>query len=280
MTPPTRIRAGEWEISYTRVGCGPALVLLHGGSPGASGLGNFHGNVDALSRRFTTYVIDFPGWGASSKNLIPAGTWGNPLEAGGRAVVAFMDAAGIARAHLMGSSFGASAALHAAMSVPDRVSRLVLMAPGGGVPAPGKATPALGKLFGYYAGDGPSREKFKGLAQHLVYDKALVTPEWLEPRYQASLDRSVIANPPLRLPPGYVPEPSQALCNDPRLKDLRAPVLFIWGRDDEVQPVSCLDSFASIPRQDAVVLGKCGHLPYWEHADKVNELAAWLFDRE
>src|SRR5439155_1917587 len=100
--------------------------------------------------------------------------------------------------------------------------------------------------------------------------------EWLEPRYAASIDEAVLANPPLRLPPGYVPDPSTALCNDPRLKRLATPVLFIWGRNDQVQPVSCLASFKAIPNQDAVILGDCGHLPYWEQAAKVNDLACWF----
>lgn len=270
------VRTGEWDISYTCQGTGPALLLLHGGSPGASGNSNFHGNVPALAKHFTTYVFDFPGWGSSSKNLVPAGSWGNPLEAGGRAVLGFMDAMGLANAHLMGSSFGGAAALHAAMAAPDRVRRIVLLAPGGGIPAPGTSGSALGQLFRYYTGEGPSRQKFEGLARHLVHDPALITPEWLEPRYAASVDEAVRANPPLRLPPGYVPDPSTALCKDPRLQRLAAPVLFIWGRDDQVQPVSCLESFHAIPNQDAVILGRCGHLPYWEQATKVNDLACWF----
>jgi len=273
------VSCGDWEISFTVQGEGPALVLLHGGSPGASGASNFHANVQVLAKRFTTYVMDFPGWGASSKNLVSAGTWGNPLEAGGKAVLAFMQAVGIGKAHLMGSSFGGAAALHAAMLRPDSVDRLVLMAPGGGIPRPGTAGPALSKLFGYYAGEGPSLAKFAGLAHDLVFDKSRISQAWLQERYEASLDKEITANPPLRLPPGYVPQPAQALCNDPRLAQLRSSVLFMWGANDEVQPVSCLESFSAIPRQDAVILGECGHLPYWEQADKVNELALWFLSR-
>ena len=276
MMARSAVRHGDWRISYSSKGQGPALVLLHGGLPSASGDGNFHQNVDALTQHFTTYLIDFPGWGASSKNLLPAGTWGNPLEAAGKVVLGFLDALGIGSAHLMGGSFGAAAALYAAMLRPDKVEKLILMVPGGGIPAPGVPVPALVKLFGYYAGEKPSQEKFEDLARHMVYDKSLITGDWLRARYEASLDGEVMANPPLRLPPGFVPEPSQSLCRDERLKAVVAPTLFIWGRDDEVQPVSCLESFNAIPQQDALILGRCGHMPYWEHPGKVNDIATWF----
>ena len=48
-----------------RGGRGPAVVLLHGSGPGASGWSNFQPNLPALSQRFRAIAVDMPGWGAS-----------------------------------------------------------------------------------------------------------------------------------------------------------------------------------------------------------------------
>ena len=71
--------------------------MLHGGGPGATGASNYGKNVEALSRHHRCWVIDFPGWGRSSKNLNAFGGEG-PFQNGARAVLAFMDAMGLQRA--------------------------------------------------------------------------------------------------------------------------------------------------------------------------------------
>ena len=96
----SQIAKGEgWHIHYSVHGDGPALMLLHGGGPGATGASNYGKNIAALAKHFRCYVIDFPGWGRSSKNLESFGGAG-PYQNGGRALLAFMDAMGIERAHM------------------------------------------------------------------------------------------------------------------------------------------------------------------------------------
>jgi len=40
------------KIHYHEAGKGPAVVLLHGGGPGASSWSNFKGNIGELSKRY------------------------------------------------------------------------------------------------------------------------------------------------------------------------------------------------------------------------------------
>src|SRR5699024_12025880 len=47
------------------------------------------------------------------------------------AIVALMDELGIERAHMVGNSLGAGAAVRLALDYPDRAGKLVLMGPGG-----------------------------------------------------------------------------------------------------------------------------------------------------
>jgi pimeloyl-ACP methyl ester carboxylesterase len=271
----------DWRIHYTVQGSGPALILLHGGGPGATGASNYSRNVDALARSFTTYVIDFPGWGQSSKNLDGFGS-PSPFFNGGRAVKAFVDALDIPKAHLVGNSFGGSSAYCMAMENPARVDRVVTMGPGGawveGVPI----TEGILQLLTYYMGDGPSHEKLTAFLGNLVHDTSVITPELVEARFKASNHPEIIANPPLRLPPGASgPPPKHAhLSEDPRLATLPHRCLLIWGKQDKVNVPQGVESFSKIADQDVVLLNNTGHWAQWEQADKFNELVTWFLTRK
>jgi 4,5:9,10-diseco-3-hydroxy-5,9,17-trioxoandrosta-1(10),2-diene-4-oate hydrolase len=267
----------DWRIHYTVQGSGPALILLHGAGPGATGYGNFNRNIDALAKNFTTYVIDFPGWGKSSKNLNAFGA-PSPFINCGRSVKAFMDSMGIAKTHLVGNSLGGAAAYYLAMETPGHVDRIVTMGPGGayleGVP------PSEGviQLLTYYLGDGPSREKVAGFLNNLVHDTSVITDEVIDARYQASLDPEIIANPPVRMPAGPPPKQSY-LSEDPRLAQLSHRCLLIWGQQDKVNVPAGVKAFSVVPDQDVILFDNTGHWAQWEQADKFNELVTWFLNR-
>ena len=276
-----RFENGEaWRIHYRAHGSGPDVVLLHGGGPGATGASNYSKNIDALSAHFRCWVIDFPGWGLSSKNLSAFGGPG-PFQSGGRAVRAFMDALHIERAHLVGNSFGGSAALCLAMDEPQRVARLVLMGPGGGVVA-GATGPTEGirQLLTYYLGDGPSLDKLKAFIGNLVHDTALLTPALIQQRFEASNDAEIRANPPLVPPPGG-PGKETFISLDPRLATLPHRALFVWGLQDKVNPVAGLEPFKAMPNADCLLLSRCGHWAQWEHPQRFNDVVtSFLLDAD
>lgn len=261
----------QWRIAYQVSGAGEDVILLHGGGPGATGSSNYSKNVQALSPHFRCWVLDFPGWGQSTKNLNAFGGLG-PFHNGGRAVRAFMDAIGLARAHLIGNSFGGASALCLAMDNPERVDKLVLMGPGGGVVA-GATGPTEGikQLLTYYLGDGPSLEKLQAFIGNLVYDTTLLTPELIRQRFDASNDPEIRANPPL-VPPSGGPGKETFISLDPRLATLPHRTLFIWGLQDKVNPVEGLEPFKAIPNADYLLLSRCGHWAQWEHPQRFNDV--------
>ena len=263
----------SWRIGYQVSGSGEDVVLLHGGGPGATGASNYGKNVEALSRHFRCWVIDFPGWGSSSKNLNAFGGLG-PFHNGGRAVLAFMDALGIERAHLIGNSFGGASALCLAMDAPQRVGKLVLMGPAGGVVA-GATGPTEGikQLLTYYLGEGPSLEKLQAFIGNLVHDQSLLTPELVRLRFDASNDPEIRANPPLVRPPGG-PGKETFISLDPRLASVSNRTLFIWGLQDRVNLVAGLEPFKVMPNADYLLLSRCGHWAQWEHPQRFNDVAS------
>jgi pimeloyl-ACP methyl ester carboxylesterase len=261
----------RWRIHYRVHGAGPDVVMLHGGGPGATGASNYSKNIGALSQHFRLWVIDFPGWGKSSKNLNAFGGPG-PFQNGGRALEAFMDTVGLDKAHLVGNSFGGSAALCLAMESPERVDKLVLMGPGGGVVAGAKGpTEGIKLLLTYYLNEGPTIEKLSAFVEHLVFNRSLITPEILKARFDASDDPEIRANPPLVPPPGG-PGKETFISLDPRLATLRRRALFIWGIQDKVNPLAGMEPFRAMPNADFVLLTNCGHWAQWEHPDRFNDL--------
>lgn len=107
---------------------------LHGAPPGAPPLVLVHGvcvssrymlpAAVALAPDFAVRVPDLPGFGLSGRASRPLA-----VRALAEALIAWLDAAGIDRAALLGNSVGCQIAVEAALEAPDRVGPLILTGP-------------------------------------------------------------------------------------------------------------------------------------------------------
>ena len=108
-------------------GSGVPIVHVHGFAISGAYL---MPTARALASRWVNVVPDLPGYGRSQRRDhvldIPAG-------AGGRALLAVLDALDIEKAVLVGNSMGCPISLEVAHAAPERVHRLVLVSPAGGV---------------------------------------------------------------------------------------------------------------------------------------------------
>ena len=260
-------------IFVAETGSGPAVVMLHGGGPGASGVSNYSRNIDALAQHFRVIVPDMPGYGRSVKGVDQDDPFGYLADM----IRGLLDELGIDTAHLIGNSYGGAAALRLALDTPHRVGKLVLMGPGGIGTTRGVPTAGLKSLLSYYGGDGPSREKLETFIRtYLVYDGASVPDELIDLRYQASIDPEVVANPPLRRPSGPTALRTlwrMDLTRDSRLKTLQTPTLVLWGRDDKVnRPAGGPMLLNTMPNAELVMTSHTGHWMQWERAELFNQL--------
>ncbi len=57
-----KVKVGELDIHYVTGGQGDPLVVIHGG---ANGAGAWRENLLELSKNYTVYVPDMPGFGKS-----------------------------------------------------------------------------------------------------------------------------------------------------------------------------------------------------------------------
>lgn len=258
-------------IHYAEAGSGPVVVLLHGGGPGASGVSNYSRNIDALAEHFRVIVPDMPGYGKSSKVINRDDPFGGLAEG----VRGLLDRLGIAKASLVGNSYGGAAALRFALEHPQRVERMVLMGPGGVGTTRALPTSGLNCLLDYYSGNGPSREKLsKFIKDYLVYDASQVSDEIIDLRYQSSIDPDVVANPPLRRPSGLTAPLTlwrMDFTRDSRLKNLQTPTLVVWGAADKVnRPDGGRLLAETMPNCDLLLVSKTGHWVQWERAEFFN----------
>ncbi|RQR27793.1 alpha/beta fold hydrolase [Burkholderia sp. Bp9143] len=262
------VRVGARRIFLAEAGEGPAVLMLHGGGPGASGVSNYARNIEALARHYRVLVPDMPGYGRSTKGVDRNDPFGD--LAGG--MLGLLDALGIRHAHAIGNSLGGACALRMALERPDAIGRLVLMGPGGVNTTRQIPTPGLKRLLNYYKGTGPSLEKLTTFIRgDLVFDGSLVPEAVIQERFQASIDPEVVASPPLLGPKGIPKFSKIDFTRDARLASVRNPTLVLWGTDDKVNRPSGAHALQQrMPNCDVYMFSNTGHWVQWERANEFN----------
>lgn len=109
------------RLHYNEAGTGPALICTHGGGPGANAWDNTKWVLDELAQHFRVFLMDLPGFGESQKNVsrqgAPMDVFCSRLQRG------FLDALGIERTHLYGSSAFSATALRFGINYPHPARR-------------------------------------------------------------------------------------------------------------------------------------------------------------
>lgn len=253
----------------------PALVLLHGGGPGASGWSNYAGNIPALAERFRVIVPDQAGYGGShvpSQEQIERGI----LRHNADVLVQLLDHLAVERAHVVGNSQGGGTALRLALDHPGRVGRLVLMGPMMGGIATTTVEPTEGqrRLVTFYAPPGPSKERLRELLEIMVHDASLVTDELVDARFAAATSPEAASffaafGAAFRAGKGV-----DELWRE--IDRVEHPTLLLWGRDDRVLPVdSALFMLKRMRDVRLLVFGACGH---WVQAERRAEFDRAVID--
>ena len=263
---------GGVRVRYHDIGSGPVLVLIHGSGPGASGWSNYNRNVAALSRSFRLIIPDLPGFGQSDMKPIDAkvpGWWTDVMRG-------LLDALGIAKAHFVGNSMGGMVTLKLAMESPERIDRMLLMGPGGGMPVFSTwPSPGIITLVTAYEGEGITAAKVRGFISASLFDQSAITDELVAQRLAAATDPRIVAQPPMRPGPGGPPED---LWRDARLTRLPHETLILWGREDRVLPLdNAMILLKQIPRAQLHVIPQCGHWVMWEQAAEFDRIALSFF---
>ena len=272
-----RIKEGErdMQLHYNDVGQGTeTVVMLHGSGPGATGWANFNRNVEPLvAAGYRVILMDCFGWGKSD----PIVCKGSRSELNARTLKGLLDALDIERVHIIGNSMGGHSAVAFALAEPQRVGKLVLM--GGGTGGPSQFVPmpteGIKLLQGLYRN--PTIENLQRMMSVFVFDSSSLTEDLM----QARLDNMLSQRQHLKnFVASTAANPKQFNDYGPRLGEVSAPTLIIWGRDDRFVPMDVgLRLMAGLPNADMHIFGRCGHWAQWEHADKFNRMVVEFLAR-
>lgn len=246
------------KLHYLDVGTGPVVLWLHGSGPGASGHSNFKTNYPAfVEAGYRNIVLDLPGFGRSDK----PDDIEYHLEFFVECLNQFLETTGIERCTLLGNSLGGAIALGQALTYPDSVERLILMAPGG---VEERETyfqmEGIKRMVEVY-GQGPMGvNEMRQVMKLQLFDASQLEDSLLAER------AAVAATQPANLfSTMLVPNMTE------RLGELRCPILGFWGSNDRFNPPAGMFKFLQhAPQARFLMLNRCGHWVQVEHTDLFN----------
>ena len=197
------------EFRWLERGEGEPVVLLHGLM---GRMDHWDAILDHLGDQCRPMALSLPIFDARLGDVSIPGL--------ARHVARFLDALDIPRAVVGGNSLGGHVALELALSCPHRVSGLILAGSSG--------------LFerGFTRGvpRRPTEEYVRAKLEEVVYDRALVTPGWVESVRETANTRACA----LRIV--RFAKAAKRDCIAERLPGLRLPTLLVWGMNDAVTP--------------------------------------------
>jgi len=251
------------------------FVLLHGFTFNAF---TWNQLLDAFAAQGRVVAYDQIPYGLSAK-LLP-GTWigENPYSkaAARKQLFAFMDALEIEQAILVGNSSGGTLALEAALSRPDRIAALILLAPWVHANRP---------ILPDWLAQLPQTQRLTLLlARYLGGESPLLDYSYADPT-RIDDQRRVLTGIHREMANWDVAW--SALLNhsltDPveisaHLAEVKQPVLVVAGAMDQVVPVADSEAAAAeLPNAQFRLLPDCGHVPQEEcPAQVADAVSSWL----
>ncbi len=274
------LRVGRLNVHHTHGGRGrPPVLFVHG--LGSSGYIEWRFNLPYFARTHRVLAPDLPGFGRTDK---PRGErYGVPLFA--RTLVRYLDAAGIARAAVVGTSMGGRVALELAVRFGGRVEKLVLVnSLGLGRPQmqliyPLMMLPGIGEAAMSVARQAVNRVP-PGLIRRFAARYTGISADLertMDDSYLADLREMLMAE---GYPQAYLAtvrsmaRPAALFSmhdQTDRLKELRMPVMLVWGADDPLFPLShATRAHSLLPGSRLAVIEGAGHTPQSERPDEFN----------
>jgi len=273
---------------YYEMGKGEPLLLLHGGGlKGRSSANVWSKNIPGLAKHFHVFAPDRLG----------SGLTGNPLEDKDYNIPGeieflrnFLETMKIHQVNLLGHSAGGALAFYFSIAHPEMVKTLIIVAPGGEVPAGGvqKEEEFLAKCPKEPA---TAAWKCRIRAQTVKPDVAFDDDDyWQSGYYMMAQPKAKVTAAKLKAGAGEPLRTEQAAAWRQSMMDrvekdgvLQMPVLLYWGRQDPTdwaindpvskmqQGLALLDAIgAKDPHVQMVVLNDAGHYMYREYPELFN----------
>jgi pimeloyl-ACP methyl ester carboxylesterase len=264
LAAPSDLRqVGLWQLHVRDSGPSkdlthaPAVVMLHGF--GAS-LQTWDAWAEDLASSHRVIRIDLPGSGLSPPD--PAHDYRD--ERSLQMLTALLDQLGLSRVSLVGHSMGGRIAWTFAAQHPERIDKLVLVAPDGYA------------SFGFEYGKPTDVPATLGLMRHVLPKPLLrMNLQAAYARPESLTDAVTTRYHDLILAPGarqaMLDRLQQTVLQEPGplLRQIKAPTLLVWGEADAMIPfANARDYLHAIAGSRLVSWPQVGHLPQEEAAEQ------------
>jgi 3-oxoadipate enol-lactonase len=254
------------NIYYEIIGQGEPLVMIRGIS---SNVDHWYEQVPVLSKKYQLLVFDNRGIARSSD---PDGAFSTRDMAAD--TVGLMEAVGIKKAHVLGYSMGGMIAQEMALTYPEKVNGLILVATDCGISLRIKAKPEFSRLFSEMIRLGTNEAK-KAAACCLFAKQTFETRPDIIQRY---------TEVSLRFPASqktfgrqWAAITQHDACN--RLAKISSPTLVITGSEDELIPPANAKVMAQrIPVAQMISIDGGGHQFLIEQPEAFNEAVISFLD--
>lgn len=257
-------QAGAIRTRYLRTGPreGPAVIFLHGFMSHAD---VFVRNLAAHGERYQTYAIDLVGMGFSDKPAVP---YHAPMVA--RQVADFMDAVGLRRAAVLGTSFGSRVAARFAVDHPDRLEALTLVSPAGLRFDPDRSARILANHIDDH--DESTWEGAQAVLGLIVHADAL-EDDLIAVRRTIYRQPGIAAASPNLAVHHQAETAHLSLCTAEEYRSIHVPTLLVKGVLDDRTDLSLARELATlIPGARLELIEGSIHAPYFERPTVFNKL--------
>jgi 3-oxoadipate enol-lactonase len=255
-----KLQANNLTINYERQGSGDPLLLI-------PYLGADHAcyafQVAEYAKHFTCISLDLRGAGETDK---PAGDYSTALFADD--VAAFMEAAGIARAHVMGLSLGAAVGMWLAAKYPARVRSLSLHSP----------WPRTDSFVDNVVQGWQAMAKGAGSVADLIILGIFpwcFTPELYAANFEfVSSLAAFVRSRPVQPVEAFLRQSGAVLTHDveSQLGRITAPTLLTFGQRDQLTSTRFADRLRQgIHGSEVHVFEACAHAAMYERVDEFNQ---------
>ncbi|WP_072803187.1 alpha/beta fold hydrolase [Rhodococcoides yunnanense] len=259
------VDAGGIATRSLQTGAGDeAVIFLHGTS---GHLEAFARNLAAHAPYYECHAIDMLGHGYTGKPDYPY-----EIPRYVDHLVAYMDAVGLSKAHLVGESLGGWVAAYLATELPERVLSLQLLAAGGTVANP-EVMERI-KTSTRRAVTTDDIELTRSRMHLLMHDPANATEELVQVRHRIYHQPDFVANIDNLLSLQEMETRQRNLLRPDRLAKITVPTLVVWGQQNPFGDVpEARKMAADIPGARLELFEGCGHWPQHEQFARYNPLS-------
>lgn len=246
------------------------VVLVHGF---LSSTISFRQLLPYLTKKYKVIALDLPGFGQSEKST----SFIYKLSNYGQLIIDFLDKLNIQDVILIGHSMGGQISMHAAKKAPKRIQKLILLGCCSYVKRASKSLIACSylPLFTWGMRNWIQKKDVKQNLLSVLHDSKLVTQEMIE-SYKKPISEAAFINSLIRLL-----RHREGDMSSNELKEIKQPVLMIWGKEDKVIPVKTGYRLKhDLPNAKLIIYEKCGHLVMEEKPQEISNEIICFIERE